>query len=269
MKNRNELVSKIVMYIVLGQLLVIIFALGGLKIHNKISILINRMANDTEMENYRLQKKNKIENKDNSDSNESDNKKDLNHIDWTPDAVKPIIYLYPENTTELTVTLGKPEKISCSYPKYVNGWHVLAEKSGKLIDLDTNKELYSLYWEGKNNTEKRYIPSEGFIIKGEDSAEFLEEKLEILGLNWKEAEEFIIYWLPKLEENKYNYIRFATLDEINEFMPLEISEEPDTMIRILMQYKGLEEPVEVTEQKLETPERKGFVVVEWGGSEIK
>ena len=36
--------------------------------------------------------------------------------------------------------------------------------------------------------------SEGFVVKGEDSAAFLEEKLEILGLNYKEAEEFIIYW---------------------------------------------------------------------------
>ena len=41
-----------------------------------------------------------------------------------------------------------------------------------------------------------------------------EEKLAILGLNEREAEEFIIYWLPKLESNKYNYIRFATEEEI-------------------------------------------------------
>lgn len=30
-----------------------------------------------------------------------------------------------------------------------------------------------------------------------------EEKLEILGLNYKETEEFIVYWLPKLEQNEY------------------------------------------------------------------
>ena len=36
-----------------------------------------------------------------------------------------------------------------------------------------------------------------------------------------------------------------------------------------MTYKGLENPIEVKEQELKTPERKGFVAVEWGGSEIK
>ena len=37
----------------------------------------------------------------------------------------------------------------------------------------------------------------------------------MLGLNDREAEEFIVYWLPKLEENKYNLIRFETAEEIN------------------------------------------------------
>ena len=36
-----------------------------------------------------------------------------------------------------------------------------------------------------------------------------------------------------------------------------------------MTFKGLENPIEVEEQKLYTPERKGFTVVEWGGTEIK
>ena len=113
------------------------------------------------------------------------------------------------------------------------------------------------------------IDKDGFIVEGSDVAEFLEEKLAILGLTERESEEFIIYWLPKLEANKYNYIRFATLDEINENMPLEINPNPDTIIRVLMTFKGLENPIDVEEQKLITPERTGFVAVEWGGTEIK
>ena len=77
-----------------------------------------------------------------------------------------------------------------------------------------------------------------------------------MGLNERETEEFIIYWLPKLESNKYNYIRFDTSDEINENIPFEINPNPDTIIRILMTYKGLEKPIETYEQKLESPERK-------------
>ena len=72
-----------------------------------------------------------------------------------------------------------------------------------------------------------------------------------------------------MQENKYNYIRFASMEEINEYMPLEISEEPDTLIRVFMQYKPLDEYVEVKEQKLESVKRKGFTVVEWGGTDLK
>ena len=180
---------------------------------------------------------------------------------------KPIIYLYPEETTELTVKLGKSENITCSYPKYYNGWKVIANTEGALIDKNTGRKLYSLYWEGKHS--EPYNFDEGFVVKGNDTIEFLEEKLAILGLNEIEAEEFIIYWLPKLQENEYNYIRFATMDEINKNMPLEFSVEPDTIIRVLMQFKGLENPIDVQEQHLEMPNRTGFVAVEWGGTEIK
>ena len=181
---------------------------------------------------------------------------------------KPIIYFYPTQDTKVSVKLLKDDNITCSYPKYQNGWDVLAKKDGDLIDLKNNRTLYSLYYECNNQIDYK-IENEGFIVKGEDSAKFLEEKLDILGLNQREAEEFIIYWLPKLEDNKYNYIRFATADEINENMPLEINPNPDTIIRVLMTFKGLDSPISVQEQQLKTPSRNGFVVVEWGGTEIK
>lgn len=180
---------------------------------------------------------------------------------------KPIIYLYPEEELQLYIKLGKEDNITCSYPEYRNGWNVIAKPDGTLIDTETGRNLYSLYWEGIHTEE--YNLTEGFVVKGNETIKFLEEKLSILGLNELETEEFIIYWLPVLQENEYNYIRFATLDEINNNMPLELSVEPDTLIRVLMQYKPLDEYIEVKEQKLVTPERKGFTVVEWGGTKIK
>lgn len=180
---------------------------------------------------------------------------------------KPIIYLYPTEKIELEVKLGKPNNLTVSYPIYNNGWNIIANPSGTLIDKNTGRELYSLYWEGKHT--EPFKLDEGFVVSRGDTIKFLEEKLELLGLNEKESEEFIIYWLPKLQENKYNYIRFASIEEINKNMPLEFSKEPDTIIRVLMQYKTLDKPIKVTEQKLETPNRVGFTVVEWGGTEIK
>lgn len=198
------------------------------------------------------------------------NSKEPSSGSFNPDLIieeKPIIYLYPETTTELSVKLGKPENITCSYPKYNNGWNVIANTDGTLIDKNTGRKLYSLYWEGIH--QEPINLEEGFVVKRNDIIEFLEEKLAILGLNEFEAEEFIIYWVPKLQSNEYNYIRFATMEEINKDMPLEFSVEPDTIIRVLMQYKALDNYIEVNEQKLETPERTGFVAVEWGGTEIK
>ena len=184
-----------------------------------------------------------------------------------PTRDKPIIYLYPEEETEVSVTLGNPEKITCSYPKYEGEWEVTAYPDGTLVDKKTGRTLYSLYWEGKGTT--KYDKTKGFCIKGEDTASFLEEKLRELGLNDKEAEEFIIYWLPKMEKNKYNYIRFDSMEEINEYMPLEFSVKPDTVIRVFMQFKPLNKYIEVEEHIFEVPERKGFVAVEWGGTELK
>lgn len=187
-----------------------------------------------------------------------------------PDIVlKPIIYLYPENEVDVTVRLGAPEKLTASYPKYIDGWNVTAYPNGDLIDKSNGNKLYSLYWEGERDASKLDLAT-GFVVKSEDVANFLEEKLEILGLNYREKEEFIVYWLPKLEANKYNYIYFATEEEINSEMPLEFSIQPDTIIRVRMIFKGLDEYKNIEEQMLEpAPEREGFTVVEWGGTELK
>ena len=184
-----------------------------------------------------------------------------------PAAEKPIIYLYPEAETDVTVTLGHPERVTHSYPKYDGPWRVRARPDGTLTDLETGRELYSLYYE---NVSAAPLPmtDEGFVVRGEDASAFLEEKLAVLGLSAREAEEFIVYWLPRLEDNEWNYIRFAADAEIEAEMPLEIEPRPDSLIRVLMLWRALDEPVEVAPQPLETPQRAGFTAVEWGGAEL-
>lgn len=179
-----------------------------------------------------------------------------------------MIYLYPTEEIEVEVKLLNEEKVTTTYPKYNDSWNVLAKPNGDLIDLETGRFLYGLYWEGINTNSLSKI-EEGFVVKSEDTIEFLEEKLEILGLTEREANEFIIYWLPKLEKNKYNFIRFESIEEIDNNMPLEITPKPDTVIRIAMEYKKLDKEIKVVEQELTSPVREGFVVVEWGGTEIK
>ena len=179
---------------------------------------------------------------------------------------KPVIYIYPTENTDVTVKLSNPEDLTTTYPKYINGWKVRALTDGSLIDSN-NKKYYALYWESMSN-KNNPIKEDGFIVKGEDVASFLEEKLEILGLNYKESNEFIMYWLPKLESNKYNYIRFQTMDEINSNMALDINPKPDTLIRVRMEFKALDKPIKIKEQKLKSIKRQGYTVVEWGGTNV-
>ena len=180
-------------------------------------------------------------------------------------AYKPIIYLYPKEDMYVNISLSNPEKLMTSYPRYNDGWLVYAYTDGRLIS--NNREYYGLYWEANNHFNK--IENDGFVVRGEDTLSFLEEKLKLLGLNDREANEFIIYWLPKLENNTYNYIRFETIDEINSYMGLDINPVPDSLIRIMMDYKPLSSKIDVLEQEIVTPTREGFTVVEWGGSLIK
>jgi hypothetical protein len=58
-----------------------------------------------------------------------------------------------------------------------------------------------------------------------------------------------------MEDNKYNLIRFETIEEQNENMPLNITPKRDTIIRVMMDWKAIDEPIEIPEQQLETPER--------------
>ncbi len=180
---------------------------------------------------------------------------------------KPIIYLYPEQEQEVIVELGNPALLTTTYPKYENSWNVLAKPNGDLVDLKTGRSLYALYWEANKLIADKSF-KEGWCIKGEDSAEFLEEKLAKLGLNEREAEEFIVYWLPQLQSNKYNLIKFETQEQIDYNMPLNITPKPDTIIRIVMDYKGVNSYKEIPAQEIVTPERSGFTVVEWGGSKF-
>jgi len=182
-------------------------------------------------------------------------------------AAKPIIYIYPEQDgTVINVNVSDPEKLTCTYPKYNDGWKVIASKDGTLKD-ESGRHYYALYWEGKDFTNSNF--EDGFVVKGEDTAAFLEEKLAILGLNEREAEEFIVYWLPVLESNNYNLIRFKTAEEIDSDMGLEINPKPDTLIRVMMEYKPLMFKKDIKEQVLEKVERTGYTVVEWGGIKSK
>ena len=160
-----------------------------------------------------------------------------------PTVKKPVLYLYPTKKTKINIKLDfEAEQLTHTYPKYnaATGWNVWAEANGDLQNVENGNKYYALFWEGQN--KKQFEMKSGFVIKGKETAAFLEEKLAILGLNWRESNEFIMYWLPEMENNNYNLIHFATEEYTNNF-PLQISPKPDNLIRIFMVFEPLEKPI--------------------------
>lgn len=182
---------------------------------------------------------------------------------------EPIIYLYPNVVEKVNIKLGLKGQITSSYPNYnpISGWDVTAHPNGKIINNLDGKEHNYIFWEGI--TDKLKIdPSVGFVVRGKDTSNFLQTHLQELGLNPTEYNDFIVYWLPKMENNPYNFIQFIGKD-YTDISPLEITPKPDSTLRVFMAFKPLEKPIPVKAEVLNPFNRTGFTVVEWGGTELK
>ena len=181
-----------------------------------------------------------------------------------PFACEPIIYLYPQTTQSVSIAFNKIVNIYDSTPEYRNGWNVIADPTGKIINPSDGKSYPYLFWEGWSSIFP--IQSNGFVVKQSEVSSFLTETLPKLGLNVKEKADFMETWIAYFSASPYYFITFLDQSVIDKIAPLQISPKPDTVIRILMDIKPLEKPVVVEEQKLkQTPQRKGFTMVEWGG----
>ena len=178
---------------------------------------------------------------------------------------KPVIYLYPETETRVTVKLDLSGELTCAYPAYDGGWVVTAAPDGTLTDEHGQTYNY-LYWEGE--VANGFDFSKGFCVAGSDTAAFLEDALDRLGLTRREANEFLVYWLPRMQDNPYNLIAFQQ-EAYTESAKLTVSPQPDSVLRVFMAWKPLARPVDVPAQILPGFERRGFTLVEWGGAEVR
>lgn len=175
---------------------------------------------------------------------------------------KPILYLYPTEDININIKLRKDNNIISSYPKYNDSWNVYVKSDGNIIY--NKREYYALYWDEYNDNSIDF--STGFYVDSDNAIEFLEEKLDIIGLNSREANEFIMYWLPIFESNKHNLVYFELTEERENNNKLIINPKPDSLLRVNMHIKKVDSKVDIKEQKLESFNRTGFTVVEWGGT---
>lgn len=176
---------------------------------------------------------------------------------------KPVIYLYPEKTTEVSVKVAPVGGFSYTDPEYNDGWLVKAEPNGQLTEISSGKNYPYLFWEGRGGLYQ--TPKKGWVVEKAEVENFLYQKLAELGLNKQESADFMEFWYPKMQSAPYYFITFMGNNVMNALAPLSIEPKADTTIRILMDYVELQAPIEVEPLNIRTPERRGFTVVEWGG----
>ncbi len=119
-------------------------------------------------------------------------------------------------------------------------------KATKVYWLPNNFKSLDELWAG----EESYVPHRF-------TATVLEQALSQLGLTRREANEFIVYWLPLMEQNPYNVISFQT-DAYTQAAQLYIDPAPDTLLRVFMAWQSSDSFVKLPAQALTAPARTGF-----------
>jgi hypothetical protein len=185
-------------------------------------------------------------------------------------AKKPVIYLYPPQEEEVSVKLFFHGNLTSAYPPYdvkMQGWKVLARPDGHLVNLADQNEYSYLFWEGTPFKPLGLEDGTGFVVAGKETAGFLQKTLKTLGMTPREYNEFIVFWLPRMEKNAYNLIHFSR-QEYTDTACLAITPRPDSVLRVFMLFKPMTGKTDITPQELAPFTRSGFTVVEWGGSEL-
>ncbi len=177
---------------------------------------------------------------------------------------KPVIYLYPTTTTNVSVSVGA--QITKSDPFYgTHGWqNVTTHPDGSLTYQ--GKYYPSLFWEGYGYGFYPQINS-GAIVPTKDASTTVRAQLSAQGLTTNEINDFMTFWQPKLQSITQPYVRLSWLGttEMNRLAPLHINPAPQTLIRVFLDFQGLDKPYGLPAQHFSTPTRNGFTAVEWGG----
>ncbi len=175
---------------------------------------------------------------------------------------KPVVYLYPTQTTKISVAVGAD--VTVSDPFYpAGGWkNVLAQPNGKLTYQ--GKSYDSLFWEGFGHGVYPEITS-GLIVPRDQAASTIRTQLFAQGLNDNETQDFLDFWAAKLPTTPYVRLTWLSKQQLDTLAPLAITPRPQTNIRVFLDFEGVTKPYALKAQTLRRPARDGFTMVEWGG----
>ncbi len=176
------------------------------------------------------------------------------------ECAKPVVYLYPEATT--TVSVAVDAHVTKSEPAYGNGWVATASPDGTLI---VNGATYrSLFWDGYGNGAYPAI-TEGFTVPTSDAMAVMARHLSYMGFTQAEIQDFVTFWQPHLPTTPYTEFHWLQTREMERLAKLAITPRPDTLLRAFIEFTGVASPTPLVPQVLQHVEREGFVASEWGG----
>lgn len=205
---------------------------------------------------------------------------------------KPVVYLYPEKPTTVSVQFAGSMNLTTDIPTYNHGWKVLAQPNGQLTDLQpsatdcaafatpsfgseyavqacASKQYPYLYWAGSGSNAAYPVHTDGWVVAKADLSSFLNATLDAVGLSAQEKSDMLSYWLPELQQKNAPYYKldFLQTAEMNQIAPMRVTPAPNTTFRIFLDWAPLTAkpatlPMPQTLQKLV---RNGFTLVEWGG----
>jgi hypothetical protein len=177
---------------------------------------------------------------------------------------KPVIYLYPPQTTDVNVRVMPNGGFTVTIPEYpVGGWNVKAEPNGALTSYDDGQSYPYLFWEG--HASGFDYPQQGFVFAQSEVEAGMKNVLTKFGMNEQETADFLEFWLPKMVEKPYVFVTFADQRDFERAAPLKITPKPDSVLRVFMYFEGLDASRAVEPLSIRPFVRKGFSVIEWGG----
>ncbi len=200
---------------------------------------------------------------------------------------KPVVYLYPQKTTKISLKFTKQMDLDVAIPSYRNGWNVIAEPNGVLHNQVpencsninsahfgseyaaqaclTNSYPY-IYWAGQSSNKYPKVNG-GWVVAQDNLASFMNDKLDSVGFTKTERSDMLSYWLPKMLEKDSTYYRISFLNtqQLNELFPMVVSPRPESLYRIFLDWQPLNAPESISPQNLPKIQRNGFFMLEWGG----
>lgn len=201
---------------------------------------------------------------------------------WFPSSImpveaeKPVIYVYPDATQQVNISLGVNGSLGFTYPHYTQvkqdgegreGWSFTADPDGS-IHMN-GKTFGYLFWDAQTDINVAKVDqNSGFVVKRDSLSSFFETQLTAMGLNAREREDFITYWAPQMQNTETCFVHFMLTEDYDQVATININPKPDHLFRVFMLWDDASEPdcSRVHAQHFTPFSRDGFTVVEWGGA---